>query len=136
MTGTEPSDVGNGVMAEDGAARVESAEPAADTTSEQILALLARIGEPADAHSAPELSVQVEFGIESLQDMIADSGMSTPDELVALVALGEAGGVDVPGRAPAPATASADVGSSFGGVDQLAIKIIFGYDEENGTTTT
>jgi len=112
------------------------AEPAADTASDQILALLARIGEPADAHNASELAVQVEFGVEALQDLIADSGTSPAHELTALVGLGDAEGVDVSARAPSPTTGSPEVGSSFSGVDQLAIKIIFGYDEESGSTIT
>ena len=135
MTGSEQINAGSDVMVMDNVAHSEPGA-AADAASDQILALLARIGEPVDVANAPEIPVQVEFGIEALQDMIADSGTSPTDELAALVGLGDAGGVDLTGGASAAAAASTDLGSGLGGVDQLAIKIIFGYDEENGTTTS
>lgn len=122
------------VRTEDDAAHAGSGE-FTDIASDQLLALLARIGEPADVHSVPELTVQIEFGFESLQDMIADASTGPMNELAALVELGGVSGVDAPRSMPAPAISSADVCSGFGGVDQLTIKIIFGDDENNAATS-
>ena len=136
MTVTEPNDTGIvarlAVATENDAVRAESSS-ATDIASDQLLALLTRIGEPADGHNVSELPVQIEFGIESLQEMIADSGTTSITELAALVELGGVSSADVPTIMPTPATFGANCDSGFDGADRLTIKIIFGDDESNAS---
>ena len=132
-------------MAESDASKGDLAPPPADApaavgpeashggSSEGIIALLMQIEHEAVSDAGRSaLPVEIEFGIESLQDILADAGGETD----ALAAFGDNG----PGEChPSASVGENSLGSAdnaagpFGAAAHLTVRIVFG-DDESGST--